>query len=103
MRMHMALVQPAQPQFSDGARENQNQSDGGEQRHLNSKIILLSGREKLLIITIPIALKTFSRIIRSFQIQKFFELRIAGGDLLWYREFVIREVITPAASDRQID
>jgi hypothetical protein len=35
------LVQSAQPQFSDGARENQNQGNDGERRH---EIRLRSGR-----------------------------------------------------------
>ena len=33
VRANVTLVQSAQPQFSDGARENQNQSSDGERRH----------------------------------------------------------------------
>ena len=39
----------------------------------------------------------------SFQAQKFFELRIARDDLLWFRKFMVGQVITPAARYRQID
>ena len=35
-----------------------------------------------------------------FKFQKFFELRIARHDLLWLREFMIGQVITPTATDR---
>src|SRR5215471_6589887 len=63
----------------------------------------LLAREEFPIIAIPIALKTFRRIVFSFQCQKFFELRIARQDLLWSGEFVIGQVITPATSYRQID
>src|SRR5258707_7750847 len=62
-----------------------------------------SACEKLPIVTIPITLKPLTRIVLFLQIQKFFELRIARDDLLWFREFVIRQVITPAARYRQID
>src|SRR4029453_12241135 len=33
VRAHVTLVQSAQPQFSNGARENQNQGNDGEGRH----------------------------------------------------------------------
>src|SRR5207248_3744804 len=63
----------------------------------------ISACEKLSIVAIPIALKTFSRIVFSFQVQKFFELRIACDDVLCFRKFVIGQVITSTASDREID
>src|SRR6266567_1999321 len=63
----------------------------------------LSACEKLPIVAIPIALKTFSRVVLFLQIQKFFELRIARDDLLWFRKFMIGQVITPAPRYRQID
>src|SRR5881398_2437161 len=63
----------------------------------------ISACEKLPIVVIPIALKTFSRIVFSFQVQKFFELRIACDDLLWFRKFVIGQIITSTATDREID
>ena len=31
--------------------------------------------------------ETFSRIVFSFQVQKFFEVRIACDDLPWFRKF----------------
>src|SRR5882757_2184313 len=62
-----------------------------------------SACEKLPIIAIPITLKPLARIVLFLQIQKFFKLRIAGSDLLGFREFVIRQVITSAASDREIN
>ena len=63
----------------------------------------ISACERLPTVAIPIALKTFSRIVFSFQVQKFFELRIACDDLLWFRKFVIGQIITSTATDREID
>src|SRR5438046_6825190 len=63
----------------------------------------LVGREELPIIAIPITLKTFSRIVLSFQLEKLLELRIACQYLLGFCELMIRQVITSAAGDRQID
>src|SRR4029078_3623849 len=62
-----------------------------------------SACEKLPIVAIPITLKSFSWGVLSVQVQKLFELRITCGDLLWFGKFVIRQVIPPAASYRQID
>src|SRR5207247_2271043 len=63
----------------------------------------ISACEKLPIVAIPIALKTFTWIVLFLQIQKFFELRIARDDLLWFRKFMVGQVITSAASDREIN
>src|SRR5437762_6069073 len=63
----------------------------------------LVGREELPIVAIPITLKTFSRIVLSFQLEKLFELRIARQYLLGFREFMVGEIITSAAAYRQID
>ena len=39
----------------------------------------------------------------SFQLEKFFELRVARHDLLWFREFMVSQIITSAAGYRQIN
>src|SRR5205809_7386730 len=63
----------------------------------------LVGREELPIIAIPITLKTFSRIVLSFQLEKLLELRIACQYLLGFCELLIRQVITSPVGGRQID
>src|SRR5258708_19513604 len=60
-----------------------------------------SACEKLPIIAIPITLKPLTRIVFFLQIQKFFELRIARDDLLWFPKFMVGPSITPTPSDRQ--
>src|SRR5206468_13045918 len=57
----------------------------------------LRPREKLPIVSIPIALKAFRGIVICFQIEKLLELRIARHDLLGFRELMISQVITSAA------
>jgi hypothetical protein len=66
----VTLVQSAQPQFSDHASENQNQSNDGERLHERIELLLLSesAREKLPIMAIPITLKALGRIVLSFQV-----------------------------------
>src|SRR6266487_6963900 len=66
-------------------------------------ILYPSACEKLPIVAVPITLKAFSGIMLSFQGEKLFELRVARHDLLEFRKFMIRKVITSAASYRQIN
>src|SRR5437773_10345907 len=63
----------------------------------------LRPREKLPIISIPIALKTFRAIVLCFQTEKLLELRVARHEPLGFRELVVSQVIASAASDSQID
>src|SRR5437762_9334632 len=63
----------------------------------------LRPREKLPIISIPVALKPFRGIVLCFQTEKLLELRVARHDLLGFRELVVSQVIASAASDTQID
>jgi hypothetical protein len=72
-------------------------------QRLRSPSFSPSAREKLPIVAIPIALKAFSGIVLSFQVEKLFELRVTRQYLLGLREFVISQVITAAAGYCQIN
>src|SRR5438552_4118337 len=63
----------------------------------------LRPREKLPIISIPLALKPFRAIVLCFQTEKLLELRVGRHDLLGFRELVVSQIIASAASDSQID
>src|SRR5204862_3707571 len=62
-----------------------------------------SARQKLLVVAIPVTLKAFGGIVLSLQVEKLFELRITCHDLPGFGEFMVGEVITSAASYRQIN
>src|SRR6266571_5809958 len=62
-----------------------------------------SAREKLSVVTIPVALETFRRIVVSFALEERFELRVTRDHLFVSGKAVVGEVIASTAFDYQID
>src|SRR5438270_556547 len=63
--------------------------DAVNSRTDNNYFCHASACEKLSIVTVPLTLKVFSRIVFSFEREKLFKLRITRDDLLSRRKFMV--------------
>src|SRR5438477_5128607 len=66
-------------------------------------ITIASGSKHLTVVPVPVALKALGRVVFSFQLQEFWQLRIAIQDLFAPGEPMVGQVITSVSRGCQID